>query len=93
MNKPVCEERGRQSRQTPESQLQDCKLKECDLPLTDVAVLESHTGKNDLSIFLFPASVDKWNLIPGLKQRWKLSSEGQSITVLTSRNYWGGGLT
>lgn len=39
MNKPVCEERGRESGQTPEWQLQDLKLKESDLAQMDVVVL------------------------------------------------------
>lgn len=59
MNKPVCEERGTEWRQTPEWQLQDCKVKECNFTRMDAAVLESHRGKNDPQTFLFPASVEK----------------------------------
>lgn len=39
MNKPVCEERGREPGQTAEWQLQDLKLKESDLAQMDAVVL------------------------------------------------------
>lgn len=50
MNKPVGEERGRGWRQTPEWQLQECKLKEWDLPLTDAAVLESRRKERSIDV-------------------------------------------
>ena len=53
MNKPVSEDGGREWRQTPEWQIQERELKEWNLPLMAVALLESHRGNK------FPASADK----------------------------------